>query len=50
MDQISTKLTQADINFWNREIYPFYWNKEELPQQRKESIISLVYKKDDKTN
>jgi hypothetical protein len=26
------------------------WNKEKLPQQRKESIIVSIYKKGDKTN
>jgi hypothetical protein len=50
---ISTKLIKAGGETLCSEIYKLIfsvWNKEELPQQWKESIILATYEKGDKTN
>jgi hypothetical protein len=52
-DQIMAKLIKAGGETLNSEIHRLtysIWNKEELPQQQKESIIIPIYKKGDKTN
>jgi hypothetical protein len=52
-DQIPAELIQTGGNTLRSEIHKFInciWNKEELPEQRKESIIAPVYKKDDRTD
>jgi hypothetical protein len=52
-DQIPTELIKAEgetlCSQIQRLIYSI-WNKEELPQQWKESIIIPIHKKDDKTD
>jgi hypothetical protein len=53
IDQIPAELIQAGGNTLLSEIHKLInciWNKEELPEQWKESIIVPVYKKDDKTD
>jgi hypothetical protein len=53
IDQISVELTQPGGNTLRSEIHELIssvWNKEELPQQWKESIIVLIINKRDKTN
>jgi hypothetical protein len=53
IDQIPAELIQAEGNTLRSEIYKLInciWNKEELPEQWKEYIIVLIYKKGDKTN
>jgi hypothetical protein len=52
-DQIPAKLIKAGDEALRIEIHTFVrsvWNKEELPQQWKESIIVPIYKKGDKTD
>jgi hypothetical protein len=52
IDLIPAELIQAGGNILRSEIHEFInsvRNKEELPQQWKESIIVPIYKKDDKT-
>jgi hypothetical protein len=51
-DQIPVKLIKAGGEILRSEMhtYSFYMNKEELPQQWKESIILPIYKKCDKTD
>jgi hypothetical protein len=52
-DQIPAKLIKADgskICFEIHKLIISIWNKEELPEQWKESIIVPVYKKGDKTD
>jgi hypothetical protein len=52
-DQILAELIKAGGETLNSEIHRLIcsiWNKEELPQQWKESIIVPIYKKGDKTN
>jgi hypothetical protein len=51
--QIPTELIKAGGETLNSEIHRLIcaiWNKEELPQQWKESIIVPIYKKGDKTD
>jgi hypothetical protein len=53
IDQILAELIQAGGNTLHSEIHKLInciWNKEELPEQWKESIIALTYKKGDKTD
>jgi hypothetical protein len=53
IDQIPAELIQAGGNTLHSEIHKlinFIWNKEELPEQWKESVIVPVYKKGDKTD
>jgi hypothetical protein len=53
IDQIPAELIQAGGNTLRSEIHKrinCIWNKEELPEQWKESIIVPVYKKSDKTD
>jgi hypothetical protein len=50
-DQIPAKLIKAGCETLCSEIHKLIcsiWNKEELPQQWKESIIVPIHKKDDK--
>jgi hypothetical protein len=50
-DQIPAKLIKAESETLWSEIHKLIhsiWNKEELPQQWKESIIVLIYKKGEK--
>jgi hypothetical protein len=52
-DEISAELTQAGGNTLPSEICKlinYIWNKEELSEQWKESIIVHIYKKGDKTD
>jgi hypothetical protein len=52
-DQIPAKLIKAGVETLCSEIHKLIcsiWNKEELPQQWKESIIIPIYKKGDKTD
>jgi hypothetical protein len=52
-DQIPAELIQAGGETLQFEIHRFInciWSKEELPDQRKESIIVPIYKKGDKTD
>jgi hypothetical protein len=52
-DQILAELMKAEGETLNSEIHRLIcsiWNKEELPQQWKESIIVPIYKKGDKTD
>jgi hypothetical protein len=52
IDQIPAELIQARWNTLRSEIHKLInciWNKEELPEQWKESIIVPIYKKGDKT-
>ena len=51
-DQIPTELMKAGGKTIRCEIHKliiFIWNKEELPEEWKESIIVPIYKKGDKT-
>jgi hypothetical protein len=53
IDQIPAELIQAvgnTLRFDIHKLINFIWNKEELPEQWKESIIVPVYKKGDKTD
>jgi hypothetical protein len=53
IDQIPAELITTGGSKICSEIYKlinYVWNKEELPQQWKESIIVPVYKKGDKTD
>ena len=53
IDQIPAELIKADerkIRFEIHKLIIYVWNKEELPEEWKESIIAHVYKKDDKTD
>jgi len=48
IDQIPEELTQAGGRKIHSEIHKFInsiWNKEELPELRKESVIVPIYKK-----
>jgi hypothetical protein len=50
--QLPAKLIQAGSNTLHSEIHKridYILNKEELPQQWKESIIILIYKRGEKT-
>jgi hypothetical protein len=50
IDQIPAELIQAGGNTLCSEIHKLIWNKEELPEQWKESsVIVPVYKKGDET-
>jgi hypothetical protein len=52
-DQILAEFIKAGGETLNSEIHRLIcsiWNKEELPQQWKESIIVPIYKKGDKTD
>jgi len=52
-DQISTELIKAGGKTIRCEIYKLIisiWNKEELPEEQKESIVVPIYKKGDKTD
>jgi sorting nexin-29 len=52
-DQIPAELIKAEVETLCSEIYRIIcsiWNKEELPQQWKESIIIPIHKKDDTTD
>jgi hypothetical protein len=52
-DQIPAKLIKAGGETLSSEIHKLIysvWNKEELPQQWKESITVPIYKKGDKTD
>jgi hypothetical protein len=52
-DQIPTELIKAEGETLYSEIHKLIcciWNKEELPQQWKESVIILIHKKGDKTD
>jgi hypothetical protein len=52
-DQIPAELIQAGGEILLSAIYKLinsFWNKEELPDQWKESIIVLIHKKSDKTD
>jgi hypothetical protein len=52
-DQIPAELIKSGGEILRSEIHNFIcsiWNKEELPQQWKESIIVTIQKKDDKTD
>jgi hypothetical protein len=52
-DQILAKLIKAGVETLYSEKHRLIcciWNKEELPEQRKESIILPIYKKGDKTD
>jgi hypothetical protein len=52
-DQIPAELIQAGGETLRSEIHKFIkliWNKEELPHQRKESIVVPIHKKGDKTD
>jgi hypothetical protein len=52
-EQIPAELIQAGGNALRSEIHKLIncvWNKEELPEQWKESIIVPIYKKGDKTD
>ena len=51
-DQIPAELIKAEGRTARSEIYKFInsiWNKEELPEQWKESITVPIYKKGDRT-
>jgi hypothetical protein len=53
IDQIPAKLIKAGGSTICSEIHKLItsiWNKEELPEQWKESIIAPIYKKGDKTD
>jgi hypothetical protein len=53
IDQILAELIQAGRNTLQSEIHKLInciWNKEELPEQWKESFIVPIYKKGDKTD
>jgi hypothetical protein len=53
IDQIPTELIKAGGRIIRSEIHKhiFYiWNKEELPEEWKESVIVPIYKKSDKTD
>jgi hypothetical protein len=53
IDQITAELIQAGWNTLRSEIHILInciWNKEELPEQWKESIIVSIYKKGDKAD
>ena len=53
IDQIPAELIKADDRKIRSEIHKriiCIWNKEELPEEWKESIIAPVYKKGDKTD
>jgi hypothetical protein len=53
IDQIPAEVIKAGgrkIRSEIRELINYIWNKEELPEQWKESVIVPVYKKDDKTD
>jgi hypothetical protein len=53
IDQIPAELLQAGGNTIRSEIHKLFnciWNKEELPEQWKESIIVPIYKKSNKTD
>jgi hypothetical protein len=50
-DQIPAQLIQAESEILCSEIHKLIystWNKEKLPQQRKESVIVKIHKKGDK--
>jgi hypothetical protein len=51
--QIAAQMIQARSNMLFskiRKLIDSVWNTEELPQQRKESVIVPIYKKGDKTD
>jgi hypothetical protein len=53
VDQIPAKLIKAGGRTIRSEIHKlinYIWNKEELPEQWKESIVVPIYKKGDKTD
>ena len=52
-DQIPAELIKAGGRIICSEIHNLilsFWNKEKLPEERMESIIVSIYKKDDKTD
>jgi hypothetical protein len=52
-DQIPAELIQAGDETLRSDIHKlinYIWNKEEFPEQWKESVIVSVHKKGDKTN
>jgi hypothetical protein len=49
-DQIMAKLIKAGSETCSEILICSIWNKEELPQQWKESIIISIHKKGDKTD
>jgi hypothetical protein len=52
-DQIPAEMIQAGGNTLHSDIHKrinCIWNKEELPEQWKESVIVPIYKKGDKTD
>ena len=52
IDQIPTEFINAEFITFRSEIHKLtssVWNKEELPEEWKESIIVPIYKKGDKT-
>jgi hypothetical protein len=49
-DQIPAEQIQAGGEMLLSAIYKLIWNKEELPDQWKESIIVPIHKKGDKTD
>jgi hypothetical protein len=53
IDQIPTELIKAGVRTISCEIHKLIisiWNKEELPEEWKELIIVLIYKKGDETD
>jgi hypothetical protein len=53
IDQIPAELIKAGGRIIQSEIHKLIisiWNKEELPEECKESVIVPIYKKDDKTD
>ena len=52
-DQIPAELIKAEgriIRSGTHKLITFVWNKEELPEEWKQSIIVRIYKKEDKTD
>ena len=52
IDKIPAELVKArgrTIRYYNHKLIISIWNKEELPEEWKESIIVPVYRKGDKT-
>jgi hypothetical protein len=49
-DQIPAELTKARVRYDKHKLIYSTWNKEELPEEWKESVILPIYKKGDKTD